>query len=728
MGAVMAAEPGLQFDFLPNLPKANLDDRTFADLVEECLLRIPRYCPEWTNYNPSDPGVTLIELFAWLTEQMLVRFNQVPRRHYVAFLELLGVRLQPPNPARTELTFYLISELPQRYVIPQGIEAATERTVMDEAIVFSTDQPLVIDVPRLSHCLTADTPEPTPQTLRDRFAYYWQQDQQGHWGGPELPLFQEQPQVGNCFYLVFDPEAELAGNVLALRFQGRAATPTGINPQTPPRVWEAWTGKEWVRVLRREGDDATQGFSFYELAQSGGNPLQGVDVLVHLPPAWPVTQFTSYRGRWLRCIYQISQGEPGYSAAPRVVGMQVRSLGGMVAATQCQRVEMEVVGVSDGTPGQRFQLKQTPVLQREAGEELLVTLPSGLVQSWQEVTDFASSGAEDLHYTLDGMTGTVQFGPLVREASQLVQQTQERAAWQRQGTGGEFTAGSLEFQYGAIPPRGATLRMARYRTGGGAQGNVQSGAVRVLKSAVPYVVEVVNHPPATQGTDGESLEQAVIRVPRLLRSRNRAVTPEDFEVLTLEAGQGRIARCHYVAQEQPGQVQLVVVPRVVGGDNGRGTPPERFALSPALEAQVLDYLQERKLLGVQVACRSADYVGVAVQVEVALQEAYRHVEAREPILRQIRTALYQFLHPLTGGIQGQGWPLGRTLYPADVVGVLQKIPMILYLGEVRLFPIQRRGSGWQRLPPVPFVDPGSQGLICSWEDSQVRSQHSVNLM
>jgi len=101
----------MEFNFLPQLPKSNLDDRTFKDLVEECLLRIPRYCPEWTNHNPSDPGITLIELFAWLTDQMLLRFNQVPRRNYVAFLELLGIRLKPPTPAQTEVTFYLTASL-----------------------------------------------------------------------------------------------------------------------------------------------------------------------------------------------------------------------------------------------------------------------------------------------------------------------------------------------------------------------------------------------------------------------------------------------------------------------------------------------------------------------------------------------------------------------------------------------------------------------------------------
>jgi predicted phage baseplate assembly protein len=160
----------MEFDFLPKLPKSNLDDRTFDDLMDEALLRIPRYCPEWTNYNPSDPGVTLIELFAWMTEQMLQRFNQVPQRNYVAFLELLGIRLQPPVPAQTDLTFYLNTALPEPHIIPGGIEVATLRTETEAAIVFSTDQPLVIGTPRLAHFLTAEMVEDVPQTLRDRFS------------------------------------------------------------------------------------------------------------------------------------------------------------------------------------------------------------------------------------------------------------------------------------------------------------------------------------------------------------------------------------------------------------------------------------------------------------------------------------------------------------------------------------------------------------------------------
>ena len=63
-------------------PVPNLDNRTFQGIVDELKQRIPLYCPEWTDHNVSDPGVTLIELFAYVVEQMLYRMNQIPEQHY----------------------------------------------------------------------------------------------------------------------------------------------------------------------------------------------------------------------------------------------------------------------------------------------------------------------------------------------------------------------------------------------------------------------------------------------------------------------------------------------------------------------------------------------------------------------------------------------------------------------------------------------------------------------
>ncbi|MBD2037665.1 baseplate J/gp47 family protein [Leptolyngbya sp. FACHB-321] len=76
----------------------NLDDRTYDDLVEEARSLIPTYAPEWTNHNPSDPGITLIELFAYLTELLIYRLNRVTDANVVSFLKLLnGPGWQPSS-------------------------------------------------------------------------------------------------------------------------------------------------------------------------------------------------------------------------------------------------------------------------------------------------------------------------------------------------------------------------------------------------------------------------------------------------------------------------------------------------------------------------------------------------------------------------------------------------------------------------------------------------------
>ena len=528
--------------------------RGFQDLVQECLLRIPRYCPEWTNYNPSDPGITLIELFAWLTDQMLLRFNQVPRRNYITFLELLGIRLLPPAPAQTYITFYLSASLPDPYTIPAATEVATEQTDTEAAVVFSTDLPLTVGIPRIQHFLRAtNTDEGTD--LHDCFADLWTAEQDGSWSGPEQHLFEPRPSFGNCFYLVFAPNDDIQGNAIALTARGQVATSTGINPDNPPLHWEAWDGQTWQPILRQTHDDATKGFSFSDSPESQiPNAVSEADILLHLPVRWPVTTRGRYRGHWLRCVCtEAGEGCCNYIASPQLIGLAVRAVGGTVAISQCSYVREELLGVSDGTPGQRFTLHDSPVLPREKGEHLLVTPPStGLETRWAEVKDFADSGPEDFHYVLDSLSGEISFGPLVREPSQLRTETQVRMSAatppgglevKRNGHGLEvINQNQGERQYGAVPQRGAQIKMAAYRTGGGQIGNVQAGTINILRTAIPYIDHLINYEPARNGADAESLEDAVLRVPRLFRTRDRAVTPEDFQTLAVDGSEGRIAR------------------------------------------------------------------------------------------------------------------------------------------------------------------------------------------
>src|ERR1700674_1834559 len=95
------------------LSAPNLDDRRFQDLVDDAKRLVQQRCPEWTDHNVSDPGVTLIETFAFMVDQLLYRLNRVPDRTYLKFLDLIGLRLFPPSAARLPIAFTLSAAQPE---------------------------------------------------------------------------------------------------------------------------------------------------------------------------------------------------------------------------------------------------------------------------------------------------------------------------------------------------------------------------------------------------------------------------------------------------------------------------------------------------------------------------------------------------------------------------------------------------------------------------------------
>ena len=728
----------MEFDFLPKLPNSNLDDRAYRDLVEECILRIPRYCPEWTNHNPSDPGITLIELFAWLTDQMQLRFNQVPRRNYVAFLELLGIYLQPPTPAETDLTFYLSSAQDSAVIIPRDTEVATERTATDEAIVFSTNQDLIVGNPRIKHFLTRNHEAEFDNRFRNSL-----NERSRDWQNMgETSLFSESL-PGNSFYLALDtpPTAtvqSLQGNVLELVIRGESATGTGIDPNEPPRVWQAWDGEQWRPVLRQESDDRTKGFNFGSDATTQGR-LREASVILHLPQEFPEAEFGDCRGHWLRCVYETKREyQRTYSVSPRIVGLRIQAIGGTISACQCIRVREELLGTSTGKPGQAFPLQMQPVLKRQAEEYIEVRPLEGTTQAWQEVANFSQLSSDSPNYTIDSRTGTVQFGPLIRGPMRLRQQTYDRAQIQAsvQKAAARFQEGNIrervlspltdpiggetaftERQYGRVPPPGAEIYMVSYRFGGGRQGNVQAEKLTILRSSLPYINSVTNYEAAKGGADAESLEEAVMRVPQKLRTRECAVTPEDFETVSKAIPGQRVARSHCLRESQystPGVVRLLVVPQAETEriDWTQGMNPDRvLSLSEELRQEMDDHLRDRRPLGIKVELQEPEYVGVSVRLSVLLEPR----SDRESVRRQILIALYKFLNPLVGGVDGQGWSLGRPVYTSDIISLCQKIPGIRHLGAIELFEIRKQEDGWNLLAATDsMITPSPLGYLCSW--------------
>src|ERR1700712_639797 len=108
-------------------------------------MRISRACPEWTEHNVSDPGITLIEVFGGMTEMTIYRLNRVPDKLHVALLDLLGIRLDGPSAATASLRFRL-SDAPAEPILIEGggTEGGTPRTAHDESVIFQVDEDFTI--------------------------------------------------------------------------------------------------------------------------------------------------------------------------------------------------------------------------------------------------------------------------------------------------------------------------------------------------------------------------------------------------------------------------------------------------------------------------------------------------------------------------------------------------------------------------------------------------------
>ncbi|MEE6296169.1 putative baseplate assembly protein [Georgenia wangjunii] len=643
------------------LPAPNLDDRRFQDLVDDAKRRVQNNCPEWSDHNVSDPGVTLIETFAFMVDELSYRLNRVPDRLYVTFLELLGVRLHPPTAATADLTFWLSAPQPEPVTVPARSAAATLRTEQEDAIVFLTSHALTVPPRVLTHVMTQEVDaEPVnraePLRAADRFACF---------GSP--------PRPGDVLLLGLDDPAPSC--VVVLRFDSDVQG-VGVDPRYPPIVWEAWTGKEW-----RACEVDTDG--------TGGLNRAG-DVVLHVPPGHTASVIGNLRAGWIRCrIIDPAEGYPRYSASPTVSAASAFTMGGTVPAAHAETVLDEVIGLSEGVPGQVFALERAPVVA--GGPPFVVEVAAGAGwEEWTEVDSFSGSGPQDRVVRVDRSTGEVHFPPAVREPD-----------------------GTLR-HYGAVPPKGAPLRVPVYLTGGGVQGNVAARAVTVMRSTIPLVDRVENRRPALGGVAGETVTEAKARGPLALRTRDRAITAEDYEQLARRAAPG-IARVRCVpatAPDDAGGVRLLVVPSAVP-DLDAQLRFEDLVPSETALATMTNYLDERRPVGARVLVEPPFYQGVTV---VARLTSRPRSDAQLLEQEAVR-ALNRYFDPLTGGPDGDGWPFGRPVQAGEVYAVLQALAGTEIVEDVKIFgadPITgRRGDPAQRID----LDPN--GLVFSFRH-QVR--------
>jgi predicted phage baseplate assembly protein len=653
---------------MATIPKApEIDARTFDELIAEARRRIPQYVPEWTDHNVSDPGITLVELFAWLTETMLYQMNQIPEKSLVKFLELVDQRRQPPEPARAHITMFpkasAIDGRKAAIQIVKGTRFVADAQTEGQPSVFETERSISILPLSLALVGKLDADERFSELSTVKAAR-------------SFKPFGDHPQVDGAFYLGFGAQDELQlndpsayRNVFPQKLQLRVFTkedarenlyrPTEIRGDAHPAPWHL----SWEYLATGETRSRWIPLKVY-LDETLGLTVEG-DVILEGPrDIKPASLPAGDRGDgkkgdrhlWLRCRIATMRARP--AEAPLIESIQPNT----VPVVQLETEEDEQLGVSRGLANERFLLRFGNVHPETL--EISTVNPFGDTvaaaeeqQHWTLLDSLATAGPMDKVFTLDigdaDRPATVSFG---------------------------------DGLHGDIPPADAHIVAVRYRHGGGAGGNVNAHTIVSPLVGLPTIDHVLNLRPAVGGKDRPMLDGLKREVPARLRHRNRAVTADDYEALAEQIDGVRqakvLARHHpdYPGLDVSGALTVFVIPNI-----WIGTAAEPANKPPCADDAFLDFVAGRlepfRCVTSEVLVASPDFV--AVNIEAVVEAAFAN---EGDISKECIEALNSFIAP----ILSPGTPeddrrlmFGGELVLSKLNSTLHQVPSVTKVSRLR---------------------------------------------
>jgi Baseplate J-like protein len=716
------------------IPPPSLDARTFQDLVAELIGRIPIHNPEWTNFNRSDPGITILELGAFLLENDIYVTNQVPERNRRKFLQLLGVPLQPGASARGLVAFANARGALTTLTLSGGLEvragAVPFRTTRGldvlpiEAAAYykrAVDRPDLLEYYKLLHASQTLPPPATAVALYEAVP---------------LPAdgFDPQDAIDRSLWIALLARApekddldavrrELAGHTLSLGVvpvlpatgrdvppAGTAAAPAAGNlrvflPSLPPGglLPDDQRTPTYQALSLRLVDDVLSGPGVVEVAlpttpaelslwQNLGPLDAGVG---DFPPAIDDTEQAARVLTWLRLRSPVKLFWVGINCAD---------------VTQRDHVVGEALPDGTGQPDQTATLAHAPLLPGTVAIHITPALPDADAEAWQEIDDLLAAGPEVPAPDPSAPPGMVPVpNPLVK-----VYEVDAEAGTVRFGDG----------LRGARPPGGARIR-ADYDFGVGRAGNVGAGAIST-GPALPAGWTVTNPVPTWGGADAESVDEGEKQIPRYLQHRDRLVSAEDFEVLTWRTPGVDIGRVEVLPAFHPdlspnlpgdaaGVVTLLVLPRFDPTTPDAPQPDFKF-----LDA-VACWLEPRRLVTTELVVRGPVYVPIQVAVAIEVVPGVAPADVREAV----KAALKSFLSPLPASgasplddraallstpvktTAARGWPLGKAVNGLELQAVASRVAGVQLVHPVALYRVTLPASPTdqkrlEQVDPVPI--------------------------
>ena len=688
-----------------------IDGRTYEELRAEALRRIPVHNPLWTNFNASDPGVTLVEVFAFMTESLLYSANRIPARNHQKFLSLLGIPLYPATSAHGIVTLTNEQGPLSTLTLERGVE------VLAGQVPFHTDTGL--DVLPFDARVYVKRRRPADQATIDRYQQLYASYADADGLVPPVSLYQTELLAGDGGIDLADETVDgslwialllrqrdkdprdrdtarraIAGKVLSLGVVpivddrearlGPVAAPaatvnqlrysmpdvTAATERTPEGAPGAGSPQiAYVPLAATDPRNVLTGPGIVQLVLPDADriatwrrddPLEaGVG---NRPPA--LDDVTTERVlTWIRV-------EAGSAQHTRILWA------GVNAATVTQRAPVEDEALADGTgdPDQVVRLARRPVVPGSVRLEVTV---GDRTEAWTEVEDLMLGGPE---LPLQDPT-RAPGSPAVRRARSEVFVLDPEAGELRFGDG----------EHGRRPPPEALLR-ASYDVSDGTAGNVTADAITSGPS-LPPGIKVTNPVKTWGGNDAEQTASGERRITSFLRHGERLVTADDHERIAEATPEVEVGRVEVLPAfdpglgpnepgDAPGAVTLLVIPKVdlVHPDAPR---PDGFFLDA-----VCRHLDRRRLVTSELFLRGPEYVPVWVSVGIEVSGSRSISETREAVKR----ALIAFLSPLpTVGTdvppfahRDVGWPLRYPVQVAELTTIAGRADGVLFVTDLLL--------------------------------------------
>lgn len=662
-----------------------IQPQSFQQLYSEALVRIPVYNPEYTNYqNNTDPGVTILQLFAFMVDNLSYLCNQIPDQNRIKFLNLLGMPLQAPQAATGMVTISNARGPLQTVTLPPQLPVLAGSTgfvTSNGLAVLPVETQIFMRV-----ALSQADQQTASQTYTQLYAAYQtpstalQFYQTETFSPPSsasnLPLatLSDGSIVDRTLWIALLTRAvdagansavldEIAGKTLTLGIVPAPATSVpplqpatpASTPSTSPLVYEIATGQ------------VNNNAPVYQTLNSisAGNPLT-VPTLVQLTlPArdsigmWTLGPLEEGVGdfppslqdqpsiasrvvTWIRVRLPLpSDGQAPSNAVAQFNWLDINAS----KVSQQIQVPVEFVGTGTGEPDQSYTLMNTPVITSTV-QITIDGVPWGLTDDLLAAPSEVADAVLSQVFIADSASGTITFGTGLQ---------------------------------GARPAAGSKI-FASYYHGGGVAGNVGIGAINTSPQ-LPAGFSVANPLPTSGGSAGESLEDAESRIPLYVQNANRAVSAEDFSDIVKSTPGIDLGRVEVLPLYQPdtgvsapGVVTVMVIP------NDSAKPQGPVPDSLFLQA-VCNYLEPRRLLTTEVYIVGPDYQDLTVSVgfDIVAGQDVATVQAG------ITAAISNYLSPLTGGPAGTGWPLQKSVVDRELLAQAARVNGVSDISNVLMW-------------------------------------------